>query len=80
MVLVTGGTGFLGAYIIKHLVENGYPVRAIKRASSKIPFFLPSHIADKVEWVEADILDVIDLDAAMKGIDAIIPAPISGRP
>lgn len=72
MVLVTGGTGFLGAYIIKHLVENGYPVRAIKRASSKIPFFLPSHIADKVEWVEADILDVIELDRAMKGVDTII--------
>lgn len=72
MVLVTGGTGFLGAYIIKHLVENGYPVRAIKRASSKVPFFLPSQIAAKVEWVEADILDVIELDAAMKGVDTII--------
>ncbi|MDI3320308.1 NAD-dependent epimerase/dehydratase family protein [Pinibacter soli] len=72
MVLVTGGTGFLGAYIIKHLVENGYPVRAIKRASSKIPFFLPSYITNKVEWVEADILDVIDLDAAMKGIDTVV--------
>jgi nucleoside-diphosphate-sugar epimerase len=24
MVLVTGGTGFIGAYIIKELIEKGY--------------------------------------------------------
>lgn len=72
MVLVTGGTGFLGAYIIKHLVEKGYPVRAIKRASSNIPFYLPASVADKVEWVEADILGVMELDDAMKNISAVI--------
>ena len=41
MILVTGGTGFLGAYIIKELVEKGYPVRAIRR-SNKLPSFIPS--------------------------------------
>jgi len=38
-VLVTGGTGFIGAYIIKELVEKNYPVRAIRR-SIKLPFFI----------------------------------------
>ncbi|HEX3935576.1 MAG TPA: NAD-dependent epimerase/dehydratase family protein, partial [Puia sp.] len=28
-VLVTGGTGFLGAYIIRELLDKGYAVRAI---------------------------------------------------
>ena len=32
-VLVTGGTGFLGAYIISQLVDKGYAVRAIRRKS-----------------------------------------------
>ena len=36
-ILVTGGTGFLGSYIIKELVEKGYTVRAIRR-SNKLPF------------------------------------------
>ena len=36
-VLVTGGTGFLGAYIIRELVTNGY-VRAIHR-NGPMPFF-----------------------------------------
>ena len=39
MILVTGGTGFLGAYIIKQLVEKGHTVRAIRR-SPKLPSFI----------------------------------------
>ena len=50
MILITGGTGFLGAYIIKILVEHGYKVRAIRRNNSKLPFFIPSEILAKVEW------------------------------
>lgn len=72
-VLVTGGTGFLGAYIIKELVEKGYAVRAIRRSTS-LPFFIPSHILDKVEWVNGDILDVVSLAEAMEGMDAVIHA------
>jgi nucleoside-diphosphate-sugar epimerase len=72
MVLVTGGTGFLGSYIIKELVERNYPVRAIRRSSSKVPFYIPSKIFEKVEWVEGDILDPIALEEAMTGADAVI--------
>lgn len=32
MVLVTGGTGFVGSYIIRELVEKKYTVRAIRRS------------------------------------------------
>jgi dihydroflavonol-4-reductase len=44
-ILVTGGTGFLGSYIIKHLVEKGYAVRALRR-SNKLPFWIPKEIFD----------------------------------
>lgn len=71
MILVTGGTGFLGSYIIKHLVEKGYAVRAIRR-SNKVPFWIPSSILDAVEWVEGDVLDVIALEEAMEGVDTVI--------
>ena len=70
-VLVTGGTGFIGAYIIKELVEKGYAVRAIRR-SNKLPFFISPDILNKVEWVNSDVLDVISLNEAMKGVDAVI--------
>jgi len=71
MVLVTGGTGFIGAYIIKELVEKGHRVRAIRR-SNKLPFFISPDILDKVEWVNGDVLDVISLNEAMNGVDAVI--------
>lgn len=72
-ILVTGGTGFIGAYIIKELVEKGYTVRAI-RHSKEVPFFIPAHIKNAVEWVAGDILDVTSLADAMEGMDAVIHA------
>lgn len=73
MVLVTGGTGFLGAYIIKHLIERGYDVRAIYR-KNKLPSFISRHLADRIEWVEGDVLDVVSLQDAMEGVDTVIHA------
>src|SRR5262245_51152549 len=71
MVLVTGGTGFIGAYIIKELVGKKYAVRAIRR-SNKLPFYIPKEIFDKVEWVQGDVLDIPSLDDAMNGVDEVI--------
>ncbi|HMI59714.1 MAG TPA: NAD-dependent epimerase/dehydratase family protein [Puia sp.] len=72
-VLVTGGTGFLGAYIIRELVAKGYSVRAIRRGNS-LPAFIPPAILEKVEWISGDILDVTGLEDAMEDSDAVIHA------
>lgn len=71
MILVTGGTGFLGSYIIKALIEKGYAVRALRR-SNKLPGWISKDIMEKVEWVDGDILDVVSLEDAMQGIDTVI--------
>jgi dihydroflavonol-4-reductase len=72
MVLITGGTGFLGSYIIKELIEKNYSVRAIRRSASKPPFYISPAILEKVEWVEADILDTVSLEEVMEGVEAVI--------
>src|SRR5690349_8245521 len=72
MILVTGGTGFLGAYILKHLVEKGYRVRALRRETSAMPFFISKDILDKVEWTTGDVLDVYSLKDAMQDVEAVI--------
>lgn len=71
MILVTGGTGFLGSYIIKQLVEKNYRVRAIRR-NSKLPSWISKEVLDKVEWVEGDVLDVVALQDAMEEVDTVI--------
>jgi dihydroflavonol-4-reductase len=72
-VLITGGTGFLGAYVIKELLEKGYAVRAIHR-NNKLPFFIAPQLLKQVEWVTGDVLDVVSLQDAMEGIDTVIHA------
>jgi len=71
IVFITGGTGFIGSYIIKNLIEKGHRVRAIRR-SNKRPFYIPAGVLDKVEWIEGDVLDVVSLSDAMQGVDAVI--------
>ena len=72
-VLVTGATGFLGAYILQELLQKGYAVRALRR-SQQSPFFLPPAAAAAVEWVEGDILDIVSLEEAMVGTRLVVHA------
>lgn len=72
-VLVTGGTGFLGAYIIQELIGKGYSVRALRRSRNQ-PFFIPSTVLDRVEWVDGDVLDIVSLDEAMEDVDTVVHA------
>ena len=78
MVLVTGGTGFLGSHLLIHLLENEENVRAIYRNKSKIAKVKllfsaaeKSDLFEKIEWIKADILDVSALEIAFKGIDYV---------
>lgn len=65
MILVTGGTGFLGSYLLRALVTAGKPVRALYRRH--IPDQLLD-VKDRVEWVQGDVLDVGSLEEAMQGV------------
>ena len=69
MILVTGATGFLGSELITQLLLRGEKIRAIKRATSRIPQIL----TDKkdIEWFSADILDCFALSEAMDGISSV---------
>lgn len=73
-ILVTGGTGFLGAYILSRLILDGYKVTAIKRKDSALPNFIDPEILQQVNWLEGDVLDIGSLDDAMENVDAVIHA------
>ncbi len=73
MIFVTGGTGFLGSYILQELVLQGKPVRALRRNLS-FPFYLHPAILDKISWVEGDVLDINGLMENLEGCNQIIHA------
>lgn len=66
LILVTGGTGFVGSYLIRLLVQEGGRVRALRRPGS--PTDLVRDVADRVEWVEADVTDLVALEDAFDGV------------
>lgn len=77
MVLVSGATGFLGAYVTCYLLKQGRKVRAMKRSASSLKEFdyiYSLHFgADEaprrlLEWTDADILDVPALQDAFKEV------------
>lgn len=68
MILVTGGTGFIGNVLIRHLSTLGYPVKLLIRPSKKNPA-LPKGIP--LEMAVTSLMDEKGLRAAMKGVDVV---------
>lgn len=73
--LVTGGTGFLGAHLVRELLKDGAAVKALVRKGSdrrnldNVP----------VEVVEGDLLDPPSLASAMEGCDTLFHAAADYR-
>ncbi len=69
-ILVTGATGFLGTEVARQLIIAGNSIRCTKRATSVIPNLLVPY-SNKIEWVDADMLDVFALEEALQGITQV---------
>lgn len=66
MLLVTGGTGFVGSALVKFLVERGLPVRVTVRDAGRAAV-LPAGLG----LVRADLADERSLEAAMDGCEGV---------
>jgi len=73
-VLVTGGTGFVGAHSVAALVSQGHQVRLLVRSPHQVARSLsPLRVAD-VESVVGDVTAPQSVEEAMAGCDAVLHA------
>lgn len=82
MILVTGGTGLVGAHLLLHLIESrsigSDKVRAIYRnfesiekTKSLFSLYKKDILFDTIDWVQADIVDVPSLELAFNEIEFV---------
>ena len=80
MILVTGGTGLVGAHLLFKLVNDNEKVRAIYRTKKKLNnvkniFSCYTEDVqtyyDKIDWIKADILDIPALTNAFESVDYV---------
>lgn len=69
--LVTGGCGFIGSNIAEYLVQQGEEVRILDNLSTGKRENIAS-FADKVEFIEGDLLDRTAVARAVQGVDYVL--------
>lgn len=67
MILVTGGTGFIGGHLVDRLVAGGRPVRCLVRRSSTA-----GKLPQAVELARGDLESPAGLTEALRGVDTVI--------
>ncbi len=81
MVLVTGATGLLGSHLLAGLLFRDYSIKALYRKESSrqktkkiLSYYFPDRFEEyfsKIQWVEADILNIPSLEKAFKGVSKV---------
>jgi dTDP-L-rhamnose 4-epimerase len=64
MLLVTGGSGFVGSAVVRAALARGVPVRVLDREVR------PTTL-DGVDVVQGDVTDAVAVQAALRGVDAV---------
>ena len=72
LVTIFGGSGFVGRYIVRALVNRGYRVRVAVRRPDLAGFLQPIGNVGQIQLVQANLRYRKSVDAAVKGSDVVI--------
>jgi nucleoside-diphosphate-sugar epimerase len=73
-IAITGATGFLGRYLVRHLVEAGHQLRCWHRPDSDRGGFEKE--GDSVEWLAGALGDQAAVQELIRSADAVIHAAV----
>lgn len=80
MILVTGGTGLVGAHMLYTLLQRGENVKAIRRTEKSslktlrtFSYYTENaeELYRKIQWCTGDVTDIISLIDAAEGVDEV---------
>ncbi len=70
VILVSGGTGFVGSAVVEELLRRGETVAVLGRHASKIR----DRFGERVDAREGDVAEPQSLPPAMEGVDVVVNA------
>lgn len=71
-ILVTGGAGFIGSFLVDRLVARGYQVKILDNLEDQVHKGIkPKYLNKKAEFIKGDVRNYFNLQRAVKEIDAI---------
>lgn len=73
-IAVTGATGFLGRYIVRHLAATGHRLCCWYRPGSDYTGF--DEVAAAIEWLPGELGDESAVRQLVQGADAVVHAAI----
>ena len=73
-ILITGGAGFIGSHLARHLLRQGHEVRALDRLDPQVhpERERPDYLDSEVELIQGDVRDPAAVGEALMGVDAVV--------